>query len=143
MATEDTVTLIRSAICGVLRTADVTLSATLRAALCRDDTYDKSGKPSCNWEDASEREALVDALARDGHAMLAHLDGLELGAELRAASTLLASVVGQDLEERADGVFAIARRVAPDRVISTVDPEARHGHRTASRVADEPAAPIA
>ena len=31
------------------------------------------------------------------------------------------------------GVFRIARRVAKDRVISTVDPEARHGHKTAAR----------
>jgi len=30
-------------------------------------------------------------------------------------------------------VFRIARRVAPDRVISTVDPEARHGHKTSAR----------
>jgi hypothetical protein len=30
-------------------------------------------------------------------------------------------------------VFRIARRVAPDRVISTVDPGARHGHQTSAR----------
>jgi len=30
-------------------------------------------------------------------------------------------------------MFYIARRVAPDRVISIVDPEARHGHKTAAR----------
>ena len=30
-------------------------------------------------------------------------------------------------------MFRIARRVAPDRVISTVDPQARHGHKTAAR----------
>jgi hypothetical protein len=30
-------------------------------------------------------------------------------------------------------VFRIARRVARDRVISTVDPQARHGHKTAAR----------
>jgi hypothetical protein len=46
---------------------------------------------------------------------------------------LLATVVGQDLEQTEDGTFRIARRVAPDRVISTVDPEARHGHKTAAR----------
>ena len=45
---------------------------------------------------------------------------------------LLATVLGQDLDRGAeDGVFRIARRVATDRVISTVDPEARHGHKTA------------
>jgi hypothetical protein len=31
------------------------------------------------------------------------------------------------------GVFRIARWVAKDRVIFTVDPEARHGHKTAAR----------
>jgi Transposase DDE domain len=31
------------------------------------------------------------------------------------------------------GCFRIARRVAKDRVISTVDPDARHGHKTAAR----------
>ena len=30
-------------------------------------------------------------------------------------------------------MFRIARRVAPDRVISTVDPQARHGHKTSAR----------
>lgn len=30
-------------------------------------------------------------------------------------------------------MFAVARRVAKDRVISTVDPQARHGHKTSAR----------
>ena len=34
------------------------------------------------------------------------------------------------------GTFRIARRVAPDRVISTVDPDARHGHKTSARSFD-------
>jgi Transposase DDE domain len=46
---------------------------------------------------------------------------------------VLAAVVGQDLDQDAEGVFRIARRVAKDRVISTVDTEARHGHKTSSR----------
>jgi hypothetical protein len=49
------------------------------------------------------------------------------------AAELLATVVGQDLETGDDGIFGIARRVAKDRVISTVDPEARHGHKTQAR----------
>jgi hypothetical protein len=53
--------------------------------------------------------------------------------EVRQASELLATVVGQDIESTEDGRFRIARRVAKDRVISTVDPEARHGHKTSAR----------
>jgi hypothetical protein len=40
----------------------------------------------------------------------------------------LALVAGQDVEQDTDGAWKIARKVAPDRVISTVDPEARHMH---------------
>jgi hypothetical protein len=47
--------------------------------------------------------------------------------------TLLARLVGQDLDVGEDGIFRIARRVAKDRVISTVDPDARHGHKTSAR----------
>jgi len=46
---------------------------------------------------------------------------------------LLATVLGQDLDLDAGGVFRIARRVAKDRVISTVDPQARHGHKTSAK----------
>jgi Transposase DDE domain len=48
------------------------------------------------------------------------------------AAALLATVTGQDIEETADGRFRIFEGTAPDRVISTVDPEARHGHKTAA-----------
>ncbi len=41
-------------------------------------------------------------------------------------------MLGQDLETTDDGVFRIARRVAKDRVISTVDRQARRGHKTAA-----------
>lgn len=133
VATQDTVTLVRSAIRALLAVADEELSRELRAALKRDDDYQSPGKPSCDWDDDAAREALVDALARDGRAVLAVLDGRELGDAIKRAATLLATVMGQDLEQREDGMFRIARRVAPDRVISTVDPEARHGHKTASR----------
>jgi hypothetical protein len=50
-----------------------------------------------------------------------------------AVEQLAATVLGQDMERTKDGRSRIARRVAEDRVISTVDPEARHGHKTASR----------
>ena len=52
------------------------------------------------------------------------------------AAKLLATVVGQDLQEDSSGRFRIARRVAPDRVISTVDTDARHGRKTSARPLD-------
>src|SRR5680860_1558915 len=76
---------------------------------------------------------LYDAVAKDGMALLAVLEGRELADALRQAAALLATVLGQDLDVDETGVFRIARRVAKDRVISTVDPETRHGHKTAAR----------
>ena len=45
-------------------------------------------------------------------------------------------MVGQDLRQDEDDRFVIARRVAKDRIISTVDHEARHGRKTAARAFD-------
>jgi hypothetical protein len=133
VATMDTVTLVRSAIRGVLRAADNTVEAQLRGVLTREDDYAAAGKPVCDWDDRPAREVMVDALARDGRAVLAVLDGQQWSEAVTAAGALLATVLGQDLEAGQDGIFRIARRVAKDRVISTVDPQARHGHKTAAR----------
>ncbi len=133
VATQDTVTLVRSAIVGVRRVVEGETATELRKVVKRDDPYDKSGKPSCAWDDKQAREELVDALTRDAHAILLALNGQALSAEVTKAMALLATVVGQDIEAGTDGVFRIIRGIAPDRVISTVDPEARHGHKTAAR----------
>jgi hypothetical protein len=70
VATQDTVTLVRSAIRALLDAADEELARQVRAVLKRDDDYEAPGKPRCDWDDARAREALVDALARDGQAVL-------------------------------------------------------------------------
>ena len=133
VATMDTVTLVRSAIRGLLKAAGGELAGELRGVLARDDDYASAGKPACDYDDAAAREVLVDALASDARALLAALDGRELGPAVAQAAALLASVTGQDLEQDVAGVFRIARRVAPDRVISVVDPDARHGDKTSAR----------
>src|SRR5215212_5609626 len=133
VATMDTVTLVRSAIRGLLGVCDADCEAELRALLGRDDDYRTAGKPVCDYDDPAAREALIDALARDARALLGALEGRELSDAVGRSAALLAAVVGQDLDEDSDGVFRIARRVAKDRIISTVDPDARHGHKTAAR----------
>jgi len=129
VATMDTVTLVRSAIRGVLAVSGEREPA-LRAVLRRDDEYRSGGKPAADWDDAAARATLIDALARDGEAVLTALEGEPLAPVLAEAAVLLATVLGQDLEAGPDGRIRIARRVAPDRVISTVDPDTRHGHKT-------------
>src|SRR5213075_2848658 len=75
VATMDTVTLIRSAIRGLLRVADTELAARLRALLSSGDDYAGTGKPVIDWDDKAARDALVDSRARDGYVLLAALDG--------------------------------------------------------------------
>jgi hypothetical protein len=133
VATMDTVTLIRSAIRGLLRVLDADLARRLRVQLTSGEDYASTGKPVIDWDDEAAREALVDSRARDGYALLAALDGRQLSDAVGQAARLLATVLGQDLETGPDGGLRIARQVAPDRVISTVDPQARHGHKTNHR----------
>ena len=45
-------------------------------------------------------------------------------------------MAGQDVEQGDDGTWQIAQKVAPERVISTVDPEARHMHKSRSEYRD-------
>ena len=133
VATMDTVTLIRSAIRGLLKVADDDLEAELRGALRSGDDYATSDKPPIDWDDSAARHALIDSRARDAYGLLLVLEDKELGPALTEAAILLATVVGQDTEEGTDGVFHIVRGVARDRIISTVDPEARHGRKTQAR----------
>ncbi|GAA2601447.1 hypothetical protein GCM10010399_35350 [Dactylosporangium fulvum] len=139
VATMDTITLIRSAIRGLLTaaTARPGLAESLRAVLTgldRGDDYTSPARPVLDWDDTSAREALIDSRARDGHALLTALERAEdLPEPVTQAMRLLATVLGQDLETGTDGVLRIAHKVAPDRVTSTVDPEARRGHKTSHR----------
>ena len=136
VATQDTITQLRSAIRKLLRALDrddPVLAAKVRSVLTRDDDYAAPGKPPCDWDDDADREALVDALVKDCIAALAALENTELEGPVAQAAELLAIVAGQDTEQGDDGVFRIARRVAKDRIISTVDTEARHGHKSHNR----------
>ena len=81
----------------------------------------------------ARRQELVDRLGADAAAVLAALEGRRLRGALSEAAELLAAVAGQDLCQDRGGRFMIARRVAKDRVLSTVDPDARHGHKSTAR----------
>jgi hypothetical protein len=136
VATQDTVTQLRAAVRKVLAALDQAgspLGATVRQALRRDDDYARPGKPPCDWDDPAAREALVDELVRDALAALGAVDGRPVPAAAADAVDLLALVAGQDTEQGEDGVFRIARKTAQDRLISTVDTQARHGHKSRHR----------
>ncbi|MFD4422353.1 transposase, partial [Agromyces sp. NPDC058484] len=87
------------------------------------------------------RDELVSRLVGDALTLLAGLEGAELNQKQQDAVALLALVAGQDVEpaedsDGTDGRWRIARKVAPDRVISTVDPDTRHAHKTREKKQD-------
>jgi IS5 family transposase len=132
VATQDTVTQLVAAIRRVRRLVPAAAAVTVTA-----HDYDAAGKPVCAWDDPDAKAALVSGLVSDAFAILAALDGVEVVGAAADAVGLLALVAGQDVEAGAEaGTWRIARRVAPDRVISTVDPDARHMHKSRSEYRD-------
>jgi hypothetical protein len=128
VATQDTVTQLVAAIRRVRRLVPAARAVELAA-----HDYDRPGKPDCAWDDPQATQVLVSGLVNDALAVLAAVDGLELDDEQAEAVALLALVAGQDVEPgQRPGSWRIARKVAKDRVISTVDPAARHTRKTAT-----------
>ena len=141
VATQDTVTQLVAAIRKVARV--VPGAGAVIAAACTLD-YGKPGKPPIDWDDPAAKQALVSDLVNDALAVLEALTGPGAPERDTAAADalgLLALVAGQDVEpaeesDGTDGRWRIARRVAPDRVISTVDTQARHTRKSKSKRRD-------
>jgi Transposase DDE domain/Transposase domain (DUF772) len=135
VATQDTVTQLIAAIRRVGR--EVPGAAAVVAAHCGGRDYRDPGKPAIAWDDPQAREQLVDALVSDAHRLLGYLPEQELGPRAGEAVGLLALVAGQDVEPAEDSDGTDGRwRIAPDRMISTVDPQTRHAHQTVTRRQD-------
>jgi hypothetical protein len=131
VVTQDTVSLIRSAIrrcLGLLEELAVEKAQVCRSSLARDD-YDREGKPAICWASETERRALVNDLFADACRVIIACGGIS-DPGLVTEVKLLATVAAQDVEDDGAGGVRIAQRVAPERIISVVDPDARHGHRS-------------
>jgi hypothetical protein len=133
VATQDTVTQLISAVRRVAR--EVPGAAEQIAACCTGHDYRAPGKPKIDWDDPGAKDALVSALVNDANALVDAFKDAELDEEAASALALLALVAGQDVEpaegsDGRDGRWRIARKVAEDRVISAVDPDARHTRKS-------------
>jgi len=139
VATQDTVTQLIAAVRRVIR--EVPGACEVAARCCTAHDYGDPGKPKIAWDDEESRAVLVDGLVTDALSLLEHLPEQQLSEHAGNAVGLLALVAGQDVEPAVgsgggDGRWRIARRTAPDRVVSVVDPEARHIHKNRARHQD-------
>jgi Transposase DDE domain/Transposase domain (DUF772) len=134
-ATQDTVRLVRH---GVRKLLDAVGAVDAAAAdrLDRALEFDyarPAEKPDCRWREKAERERMVTRVAEDAERALVAVeraDGLLGDERVGEAHRLLRELIGQDFEVDDDGVPRLHRGTASGRVISTVDPEMRHGRKS-------------
>ena len=134
VATQDTVTQLVSMIRRVRNAVDAAAAVEVTA-----HDYALGGKPACAWDDPDARNELVTGLVNDALAVLAAVTDADLDVEQERLVALLALVAGQDVEpdpDGPDGAWRIAQGTVKDRVISTVDPESRHMHKSNSKYRD-------
>lgn len=131
-AVKDTYELIRDSIRRVLSLVDKKTKSKMSLLL---KVYGKNdSKPKINWEDKKERGEFLSILISDAGEVLSHLnlDREDVNPELKDRATLLAKIICQDTEKDEEGKPQIRKGVAKDRIISTTDPEMRHGRKSKS-----------
>ena len=93
-------------------------------------------KPAIDWASAAARHALLQDLVADAAVLVAWARQASHPESLRQAAGLLETVAAQDITRDPDGTAHIAQQVAPDRVLSVVDPDMRHGRKSSSQKFD-------
>jgi IS5 family transposase len=128
---QDTVTMLITQICRVRK-----LIPELGERVWVREHNLEGGRPPCDWDDPTDIDRLVSELVDDANELVWAAEdllgeGVELSEAQADAVALLALVAGQDVEPGdSPGKWRIARCTAPDRIVSTVDPESRHVHKT-------------
>lgn len=134
-ATQDTVRLVRHGVRKLLD-AVVAVDQDAGARLDRALEFDyarPNEKPDCRWREKAERERMLTRVAEDAERALQAVeraDGLLADEQVAAAQRLLRELIGQDFDIDQDGVPRLHRGTRADRIISTVDPEMRHGRKS-------------
>ncbi len=128
---QDTVTMLVTQICRVRKL----IPELVDRVWVREHNLE-GGRPPCDWDDPADIDRLVSELVDDANELVwaaedLQGEGVELSETQADAVALLALIAGQDVEPGdGPGRWRIAQRTAPDRIVSTVDPESRHVHKT-------------
>jgi Transposase DDE domain/Transposase domain (DUF772) len=134
-ATQDTVRLVRH---GVKRLIDAVGASDADAGRRLDNGLEfdyarPNDKPDCRWRERAARERMLTRVAEDAERALTAVEraeGLLDDASVGEAHRLLRELIGQDFDVDDDGVPRLHRGTRVDRIISTVDPEMRHGRKS-------------
>lgn len=94
--------------------------------------YLQTGKAEIDWEDREARQRELQQLVEDAELALRELSQETDKPAASAARELLERVARQDVEKDGEGRVKIRQGVAKDRVVSTVDSEMRHGHKSSA-----------
>jgi hypothetical protein len=134
-ATQDTVRLVRHGVKKLLdAVAQVDGDASRQVGDGLEFDYARpNDKPDCRWREKTARERMLTRVAQDAErAMMAveQADGLLDDQRVGDAHRLLRELIGQDFDIDDDGIPRLHRGTASGRVISTVDPEMRHGRKS-------------
>jgi len=96
-------------------------------------TYlDRDKKAETDWSDAAQRQAQLNVLVADVEAVLELALEQSDDPRVRQVGWLLTKILGDDVQEDADGDSHIAQGTARDRIVSVTDPEMRHGRKSAA-----------
>ena len=142
-AVKDTYNLLADgivALIGVLARQDKTTSADWAGShdLTRYLAPSIKGSASIDWNNKAERNTFLRTIVADADRLILLAKevrrdlpkGSPERQEITSAITLLAQLLGQDIERTETGEATIKRGVAKDRIISVTDTEARHGRKS-------------
>jgi len=121
--------LLRTALHKLVKGHKKELQAELMPRLKR---YLQTGKPDIDWEDREARQRELQQLVEDAELALKELPMETDKPVASTARALLEQVAHQDVERDGKGRVKIRQGVAKDRVVSTVDPDMRHGHKSSA-----------
>lgn len=135
-ALQDTYALLRNAIRKLLLAMGESPSQRRRLAKRLElSEYMTGRKPELDWSDPEARREHLQQIVGDAERLMAEVEIASLpdGSDAQGALVLLEQILAQDIDTDDEGQHEIKQGVAKDRVISTVDPEMRHGRKSASK----------
>ena len=95
-----------------------------------------SGMADIDWSDKQQRQLHLNELVQDASALIGAVEASKMAQAKRVQSLLelLKRILAQDIERDEASGLAKIKKGGQDRILSTNDPDARHGRKTSCRL---------